>query len=207
MTDDREDGMTRDDLVQRLALMETMITEGRTSTARFGWIFVLWGVVELAGMGWQVKQPQSNWVWPATIAAGFVLQFIGFRLSRRRDVGRSVNLKARSIGSVWSMMGLAATLYSFTAIFHHDTWQVSFFAAIFMLVGLAHATSAMILQWGAQALIAGIWWAGGIATFLVPRDDDAALFMLEMVFGMVGFGLYAMWLERQRSIAPVENHV
>jgi hypothetical protein len=65
-----------------------------------------------------------------------LLQFIIFKLRHGREVGRSTNLKARSVSAVWSMMGLAATLYSFTAIFSHDTWQVSYFAAILMLVGL-----------------------------------------------------------------------
>jgi hypothetical protein len=200
-----ENGITRDDLVQRVALMETMIAEGRQSTARFGWLFVLWGIVDLAGLTWQ-RRTQSNWVWPITIASGFLLQFIIFKLRHGREVGRSTNLKARSVSAVWSMMGLAATLYSFTAIFSHDTWQVSYFAAILMLVGLAHATSAMILNWGAQALFAAIWWAGGVATFFLPRDYDMTLAVVEMVLGMIGFGLYAMWLERQRSTAQVEHH-
>jgi hypothetical protein len=46
-----EDGTTRDDLVQRVALMEEMITEGRKSTVRYGWIFVLWGA-DRSGAGW-----------------------------------------------------------------------------------------------------------------------------------------------------------
>jgi hypothetical protein len=32
------------------------------------------------------------------------------------------------------------------------------------------------------------------------------LAVVEMVLGMIGFGLYAMWLERQRSTAQVEHH-
>ena len=36
-------GTSRDDLLQRLALMETMIAEGRRNTGRFGWVFILWG--------------------------------------------------------------------------------------------------------------------------------------------------------------------
>jgi hypothetical protein len=204
---DPENGTTRDELVQRIALMETMIAEGRQSTARFGWIFVLWGVVELAGIAWEVTQPQSNWVWPITIAGGFVLQFLGFVLRRRRGIVCSMNLKSRSVSAVWSMMGLAATLYSFTAIFRHEAWQVSFFVGIFMLVGLAHATSAMILRWAAQGFVAAIWWAGGLAAFFVRREYDTTIFVVEMVFGMIGFGLYAMWLERRRLMIPVQDHV
>ena len=46
-----EDGTTRDDLVQRVALMEEMIAEGRQTTVRFGWIFLLWGV-DRSGWRW-----------------------------------------------------------------------------------------------------------------------------------------------------------
>jgi hypothetical protein len=203
---DPDNGATRDDLVQRVALMETMIAEGRQSTARFGWIFVLWGVVELAGIAWEVTQPQSNWVWPITIAGGFVLQYVGFALRRKRGAAFSTNLKARSVGAVWSMMGLASTLYSFAAIFHHDAWQISFFAGALMLVGLAHATSAMILRWAAQAFVAAVWWAGGLAAFFVPREYDTTIFMVEMFFGMICFGLYSMWLERPRPTPQVQHH-
>jgi hypothetical protein len=157
-------------------------------------------------MAWEEMQPSSNWVWPATIASGFVLQFIGFALRRKRGLVYSRNLKARSVGAVWSMMGLAATLYCFTALFRHEAWQVSYFAAIFMLVGLAHATSAMILRWAAQAFVAAVWWAGGLAAFFVPREYDTTIFMVEMFFGMICFGLYSMWLERRRPTPPVQHH-
>ena len=57
-----EDGTKRDDLVQRVALMEEMIAAGRRSTLRFGWIFVLWGLIDLAPVGWQLVVPNSRWV-------------------------------------------------------------------------------------------------------------------------------------------------
>ena len=50
---EQEDGMTRDDLVQRVALMEAMIAEGRQYTGRNAWIFVLWGLVDLTAWAWQ----------------------------------------------------------------------------------------------------------------------------------------------------------
>src|SRR6266702_2606473 len=104
---DPDNGTTRDDLLQRVALMEAMIAEGRQSTIRFGWIFVLWGFVDLAGVGWDRLQPHFRWIWPITIASGFLLQFIGFVL--RRDgggyrCGRS--MQSRSVGAVWAMMGV-----------------------------------------------------------------------------------------------------
>ena len=46
-------------------------------------------------------------------------------------------------------------------------------------------------------LVAGVWLAGGIATFFVPRSYVLGVFIAEMCLGMVLFGLYAMWLERR----------
>src|ERR1019366_9067886 len=87
-TPERDNGTTRDDLLQRVALMETMIAEGRRNTGRFGWIFVLWGLVCLGGDGWSYLQPHSVWVWPIVIGSGFVIQFVGIAMHRRR--GRDV---------------------------------------------------------------------------------------------------------------------
>ncbi|HKN21840.1 MAG TPA: hypothetical protein VJX73_10510, partial [Terracidiphilus sp.] len=69
-----EGGATREEIVQRVELMESMIAEGRRFTMRCGWIFVLWGVVDLAAMSWRYYQPNSLWVgewaWPICLAAG-----------------------------------------------------------------------------------------------------------------------------------------
>lgn len=202
-----DNGTTRDDLVQRLALMESMIAEGRQSTVRCGWIFVLWGLIDLAGIGWQVLQPHSYWVWPITIGGGLILQFALITLRRKSSTWCSTTSKSRSISAVWSMMGVAASLYCFTAIFRHVTWQVSYAAAIFIIVGLAHATSAMILRWGVQGFVAGIWWAGGVAAFFVTSYHAFLfLFVAEMLFGMVFFGLYGMWLDRHSPSAQGQPH-
>lgn len=191
-----EYGTTRDDLIRRLALMETMIAEGRRTTTRCGWIFVLWGLVDIAGMGWQWIWP-SYWIWPITLFVGFVIQFrIGLRL--KPDSVSVSNTQGRIIGAIWSMMGLATAIYVFTAIFRHLAWQFSFIAGIFMLVGMAHAISAMILRWRVQGLVAALWWAGGVAMFFAHSSNEIfVIFPLEMFFGMVLFGLYSMMLERR----------
>jgi hypothetical protein len=193
-----EDGTTRDDLVQRIALMEAMIAEGRRSTTRCGWIFVLWGVVDLAGIGWQLMQPHSYWVWPVTLSSGFVLMFL-LRALQKPGAACLRNMQCRSVEAVWIMMGVATTLYVAAAIVRHFTWQISYIAAILMLVGMAHATSAMILRWRVQGAVAGLWWVGGIAMYFIPKGKDYAMyiFSVEMLLGMVVFGLYAMMLERR----------
>jgi len=70
-----------------------------------------------------------------------------------------------------------------------------------MLVGLAHAISAMVLRWRVQGMVAGLWWAGGIAMFFAHSDKEIfVIFPLEMFFGMILFGLYAMWLDNRSGL-------
>jgi hypothetical protein len=201
-----DNGTTRDDLVQRVALMETMIAEGRRNTGRFGWIFVLWGLVCLSGVGWSYLQPNGYWVWPIVIGSGFLIQFIGIAMRRRSGHWSSGNMKSRSVAAVWRMMGFAIVLYAAPAIVTHTIHQIAYIAAIFMFLGLAHATSAMILRWKAQGVVAGLWWAGGVATYFVPRDYVIVIYVVEMVCCMVLFGVYAMMLERRRAAALVQHH-
>jgi hypothetical protein len=202
-----DNGTTRDDLLQRVALMETMIAEGRRNTGRFGWVFVLWGLVCLSGVAGSSLFPQSHWVWPILIACGFLIQFIGIAMHRRSGNWPSDSIKSRSVAAVWRMMGIAIILYAAPAIATHTIHQIAYIAAVFMFLGLAHATSAMILRWKAQGVVAGLWWAGGVATYFVPRNYVIVIYVVEMVCCMVLFGAYAMMLERRRAAVLVQGQV
>ena len=161
MTNPEPDNETsRDELLQRVALMETMIAEGRRNTGRFGWIFILWGLVCLSGVGGSYFWPQSYWVWPIVIGSGFLLQFLGIAMHRRSGHWPSDNTKSRSIAAVWRMMGIAIILYAAPAAVTHTIHQMAYIAAIFMFLGMAHAISAAILRWKVQGVVAGLWWAG-----------------------------------------------
>jgi hypothetical protein len=205
-----EDGTTRDDLVQRVALMEEMIAEGRRSTVRFGWIFVLWGLIDLAPIGWQLAVPHSDWVdiwrWPIAIACGFAIQILVMAIRRRRSGVVCSSMRGRSISAVWAMMGLTAMLYFAGAMVAHKSGPIAFTAAMLMFVGMAHGTSAMILRWRAQGIVACVWWIGGVALFFLSNRYWLQVFVGEMCFGMIGFGLYAMWLERQNSSAEGQTN-
>ena len=193
---DPESGTSRDDLLQRLELMESMIAEGRQTTMRCGWIFVMWGLVNLAGMGWQMVPPQhSRWVWPVCLGVGLVIQVIGLAL-RKRERPRCKGTQSRSVEAVWAMMGIAMIVYVGAVLATHFDWQYSYLSALFIIIGLAHATSAVILRWRVQAVVAGLWWAGAGAV-LVFNSRRAAndIFLIEMCFGMIAFGPYVMWLE------------
>jgi hypothetical protein len=211
MTDfEPNDGTTRDDLVQRLALMEAMIAEGRCTTTRCGWIFVLWGLVDLAPIGWQLAEPNSEWVskwsWPICLSVGMILTTIG-RSIQARQMHCGPGAKSRSIWAVWCVMGAAITCYFVAAMVNHRAGQYSFTAAILMMIGMAHGISAIILRWRAQGAVAVIWALGASATFFSRSwKDEIAIFSFEMVFGMILFGLYAMWLDRRDQAGRASDH-
>ena len=195
------------DLKDRLSLIETMIAEGRRNTGRFGWVFILWGLVCLSGIGGSYLWPQSYWVWPILIGSGFLIQFLGIAMHRRSGSWPSDSIKSRSVAAVWRMMGIAIILYAAPATVTHTIHQIAYIAAIFMFLGMAHATSAMILRWRAQGVVAGLWWAGGVATYFVPRDYVIAIYVAEMICCMVLFGVYAMMLERRRAAGALQDQV
>lgn len=198
-------GATRDDLVQRVALMETMIAEGRQSTARYGWVFVMWGLLYIAAVGWMLYLPFANLAWPVCIAAGIVAVVVSE--SRRKRVEGCENLKSRSVGAVWTSMGMAITLFVVAAAVSHH-WETACFAAILFFIGLAHCASAMILRWGMQGLAAAVWCGCGVASFFFTTSSEwIGIFLAASFFGNVLFGLYAMMLERRRAGAPVQHHV
>jgi hypothetical protein len=96
------------------------------------------------------------------------------------------------------MMGISLAIYITGAMVRHLTWQYSYVAALLIIIGMAHGISAVILRWRVQGVVAAIWWAGGIAAFCVRSNAGVQRIMfLEMVFGMILFGLYAMALERK----------
>lgn len=201
MSDQPEAAPDRDEIVARLDLMEAMIAEGRHATCQFGWIFILWGLVDIAGMLLEFHKSHP-WNWPLVIGIGMTIQFAGFRLRRRSRGACRPNTQSRAISAVWGMMGATLCLFCFTAIFTHQAWSAGYLAAIFMTIGLAHSASAIILRWGVQFAVGVLFWAGGLACFFV-NDDRWFLYIFgfEMLFGMILFGIYAMVLER-RSTPP-----
>ena len=199
-------GATRDELMQRVALMETMISEGRKTTARYGWVFLLWGLVYFAAMGWTLYLPLANLAWPVCITVGVVTSIVG-QLRQKRQHGGRETLRSRSIGAVWMAMGIVLTLFLVTANVSHHFDGPGCFAAILFFIGLAHGTSAMILRWGMQGLVAVIWCAGGVASFFFTRPSEwLVIFLVATFFGQILFGLYAMMLDRQRVAASVRHH-
>jgi hypothetical protein len=160
-------------------------------------------------MSWRYFQPDSLWVgqwaWPICLVAGAVLTLIGRALQGRQQ-SCIRGLRCRSVEGVWGMMGLALAIYIAGAMVRHLTWQYSYVAGLLIIIGMAHAISAVILRWRMQGVVAAIWWAGAIAAFCVRSNGGVQRIMfLEMVFGMILFGVYAMVLERMGGGRANEN--
>jgi hypothetical protein len=191
-------GTTREELVQRVALMEAMIAEGRQTTGRYGWNFVLWGVVNIVGIIWQAAEPHWFGPWPIVVCVGMLLQIAGVRFFNRNT---TPTLKNRALRSIWRVMGVTMCLYCFSGALTRHANGVTYLAAVFMILGMAHSISGLILRWGVQGGVGALWLAGGVACYFVPRNWLTGMFLFEMVVGMVLFGLYAMLLERRRAAA------
>ena len=195
--------MSREELLGRVELMQTMIAEGRRTTGRHGWIFVMWGLVYVIAMLWAGFLPAKLWAWPVCVSVAVVIHVV--EKSRRR--GRPDVLRTRTIESVWRALGITITLFVIGAGVSHHGADRAYFAGIFLFVGMAHGASAMILRWKAQGLTAGLWWACGIGVFFATRPEQVAwTFIGASLLGMIGFGLYAMARERRRGKPLVASH-
>jgi hypothetical protein len=197
-----DSGPTRDELVARLQLMESMVAEGRRATGRYGWIFVLWGLVDIVGTLWQTAKPDWFGPWPIVLGVGVVLQIAGLRFI---CVGGPRTAKNRALSAVWQMLGVTLLLYCFTAMFTHRSFGHAYMAAIFMILGMAHGISAIILRWTVQGVVSVLWLAGGFARYVIPGQWMDMLFLGESAVGMVFFGLYLMLLEGRRSGGAVHG--
>ena len=60
------------DLAERVKLIEDMITEGRRTTERWGWIFVLWGIAYYVAIFW-TSAGHFGAAWPVTMTVAWVM--------------------------------------------------------------------------------------------------------------------------------------
>jgi hypothetical protein len=179
------------ELTARLKLIENMIAEGRRSTRRWGWTFVLWGVAYLVATAWAMWG--KSWLaWPVTmVAAAVVSAVVGSRMGR----GQPETTLGRAIGAAWIAMGtsLMVVLMCLAIGGHYDSHV--FVAIASAMVATAHATSAMILKWKAQLMCAVVWLAAAVAACFGSETVVAIAFLGATFLGQIVFGIYAMILE------------
>ena len=197
MTENREDL----ELNERLKLIESMIAEGRQTTEKWAWTFVLWGVAYYVAIAWSAWG-NATLAWPVTmIAAGVVTGVV----ARRIKSNKAKTTAGRAIGSVWVAMGftLFALLMSLSLSGRYDLHV--FVAIIGAMLGMANGISSMILRWRMQFACAGVGTATAVAACFTTDNQVSVIFLGAIFFCQIVFGIYGMVAESRRHGRSAAN--
>lgn len=186
----------REELVERLKLIESMMAEGRHMQESWGWTFVLWGVAYFVAFFW-AWLGQFAYAWPVTMLAAGVVTSIVLRRRRRRG---PVTTLGRAISSIWTAAGLSMFLvlcamgYSPYASNGH-----AMIAAFAGMLGLTNAACGMTLRWKAQMLCALLWWATAVAACYCADALLLPILLIAVFFGQIVFGGAMVLAELRRN--------
>jgi hypothetical protein len=177
-----------DEVRERLNLIESMVLEGRRSTERWGWLFVLWGVAYYVAIAWSVEA-RFGWAWPITVVAAVLISSV---IRRARGKGQARTTVSRAIRSVWAAFGISIFLLLMSlGLSGRLTDAPVAFAIIAAMLGMVNGASAMILRWKLQMACAVVWWVAAVLCCfekLVVLDTPvvflAAVFLCQIVFGV-----------------------
>jgi hypothetical protein len=179
-------------LKDRLALIETMIAEGRRTTENWAWAFVLWGMAFYVAIAW-ATWGHSAWAWPVTMAAAMAVMVI--RVSIKTDRAAETTL-GRAVCSVWLALGVTMfLLFLPLGITGKLTDPDLFIAVASAMLGMANAASALMLRWKLQFGCAVIWWAAAAAACFVTGNHAAVIFIIAIFICQIAFGVYGMFRE------------
>jgi hypothetical protein len=182
------------DLKDRLTLIESMIAEGRRTTESWGWTFVLWGVAYFVAIAWSTWG-KASLAWPVTmVAAGVITGIIASRVER----GKPDTTAGRAIGSIWIAMGISMFLLFMCISLSHRSEVHTWVATVGAMIGMANATSSMILKWKAQFACAIVWWATTVAACFGSDTQVLIIFLIAIFLCQIVFGIYAMICESRR---------
>lgn len=201
--------MSDEELRDRIALIESMMKQGRKSTEKWGWNFVLWGVAYLIAVAWSSFLPFAagkQVAWPVTMIAAAILTAA---ISRMRLGNRPRTEKSRHIHAIWVAVGLGIFVFALPTGYSSH-WEVhASAAAIEVLLGVAHIASGMMLRWPVQVSVGSVWWVAAVASCFVNPNGVALVFLAATLVCNIGFGIYLMILEgrdRTRSEGALVQH-
>ena len=184
---------SKDELLDRLTLMEQMVQDGRRSTSYQGWIFLLWGVGYLVAIAWVSLLPYRNLAWPVIMTLTAVA---GVIIGSAKSKGQPNTVKSRAMAGIWIATGASIFIFAFGGAFGHAwTNPGMMLAGIEVLIGLANAASSITLKWKAQFAVALVWWGCGVASFYVGERLLLPILLVGTLIGNFGFGIYLMTLE------------
>ena len=178
----------RQELNERLSLIENMIAEGRQITERWGWTFVLWGVALYTAIAWS-SRGYAAIAWPVTMIAAGVLT--GVVASRKASRVLKTTL-GRSMSSIWVSLGVTLFLFGMCSGISHRVEPHLYLAAVEVMLGMANATSSMILRWKLQFACAIVWWAASVVSLFGTITQGFLAFLAATFLCQIVFGLYMM---------------
>lgn len=196
-----QDETNERDLKERLALIESMIAEGRRRTEGWGWTFVLWGVAYYVAMAWTAWGQSlsvlggSALAWPVTMIGAVILTMI---IGARRGKGQPDTTVGRAIVSIWIAVAVSMLLLFPALSITGRLDQHGFVALVGGMLGIANGASGMILKWKMQFACAVVWWVTSVAACFGTEGQLTAVFLVALFLCQIVFGVYAMILESRR---------
>ena len=191
--------MNEREIGERIALIESMMREGRRSTEQWGWNFLLWGIAYLVAVAWSTWLPHGGGpllAWPVTMIFAVLLTIA---IARRRTRNHPRTEKSRALQAIWTAMGFGIFVFAFPVAFSGHWQAQSFLAAIEAMLGIAHVASGTFLRWQAQTVVGVLWWAGAVASCFVDATGVAYIFLAATLVCNICFGIYLMVRENRRQ--------
>lgn len=191
----------RQELSERLSLIESMIGQGRRTTESWGWMFVLWGVAYYVAILWAALF-QSNLAWPVTMTAACILSGVLIPLNKRNRPNTTIG---RALGSIWAAVGISMFLLFMCLSISGRIDQHILLAGIGAMLGAANFASSMILRWKMQFACALVWWALTVFGCFGNGNGLTIAFLVALFFCQIVFGIYAMIRESTRRRLEAGN--
>jgi hypothetical protein len=194
---------TEQELKERLAIIERMITEGRRDTESWGWTFVLWGVAYYVAIAWSAWG-HNAWAWPVTILIAMIVTVV---VATSKTSHHPETTLGRAIGSIWIALGISMVLlFVPLALSGRLTDQHLFVAVISAILGMANGASALILRWRVQFACAVAWWIAAAATCFGSDSQSMIVFLVAIFLCQILFGIYGMMAEAHIRKGPGSTH-
>ncbi|HTX77482.1 MAG TPA: hypothetical protein VMD29_14835 [Terracidiphilus sp.] len=198
-----QDETGKQDLSERLKLIESMIAEGRQSTTRWGWTIVLWGVAFYVAIAWSSGMfggpiwGQHYMAWPVTMIGAWLLTW-NLAARMRKSAKVPMTTVRRAIIFIWTAMGISMfALLVPMGLSGRGDQQVCV-AVVMTLLATANAASGMLLRWPAQIACAVVWWLASAASLFGTVTQSTIAFLAAIFLCQIVFGVYAMVLESRR---------
>lgn len=184
------------ELRDRLSLIETMITEGRRTTKRWGWTFVLWGAAYMIAMAW-ATWGHGKLAWPVTIIAAVIVTGLGVSVKGSQPE----TTMGRAIISIWIALGVTMfVLFPALGVSGQLTDQHLFASILSAILGMANGASGLILRWKIQLGCALVWWTAAVVSCFGTDTQRTVAFLIAIFLCQIVFGAYAMTAEsRERK--------